>query len=292
MVDYKNIITSAKELYDWSSCKRESGIRVGLVTTMGGLHEGHISLIRAAERDCEAVVVSIFVNPKQFGRGEDFDLYPRTLDADVRLIDSADFSCEVRLFVPSELEMYSSEFNSVVRVGGITERLEGSFRPAHFDGVSTVVLKLFNISNAQIAYFGLKDYQQLCVIGKMVIDLNVPITIIACPTVRDADGVALSSRNTYLSASQREQATVLSQSLLIAENLILNEGCREVDKIIDAVCKKIQTAADAKIDYVTIVETHSLRELKTFDDCSEAIILLAVKIGTTRLIDNKIIPLN
>jgi pantoate--beta-alanine ligase len=256
---------------------------------MGGLHEGHISLVRAAGRDCGAVVVSIFVNPKQFGQNEDFNLYPRTLDADKNLVESAGLRDKVRLFVPSVEEMYPLGFDSVVHVGGVTGMLEGAFRPTHFDGVSTVVLKLFNISGADVAYFGLKDYQQVCAIRKMVADLNIPIDIVACPIIRGADGVALSSRNSYLSAAQRIQATVLSQSLLIAENLIVSEGCRDVGKIIGAVRDKILTAVDAKIDYIAIADTKNLKELKTLDNCPEAVILLAVKIETTRLIDNKII---
>jgi pantoate--beta-alanine ligase len=283
------IIMLPCELYDWSCGQHKLGRRVGLVPTMGGLHDGHISLIRTANRDCDAVIVSIFVNPMQFGQNEDFHNYPRTLDKDICLIESSGLSCELCLFVPSEKEIYPAGFNTVVHIGEVTENLEGSFRPAHFDGVATVVLKLFNISHADAAYFGLKDYQQVCVIRKMVVDLNIPIDIIACPTVRDVDGVALSSRNIYLSTSQRIQAAILSQSLLIAENLIVNEGCRSVEKVVSVMRDKIMSVADANIDYVVIVDPITLEELKILEDNSEAVILIAVRIGTTRLIDNKII---
>jgi pantoate--beta-alanine ligase len=188
--------------------------------------------------------------------------------------------------------MYPAGFNSTVHVGEVTEKLEGNFRPTHFDGVTTIVLKLFNIANPNKAYFGLKDYQQTCVIKKMVVDLNIPIDIITCQTIREVDGLALSSRNAYLTNTQRIQATVLSQSLLIAENLILKEGCRNVEKIIGAICDKILSATEAKIDYVAIVDPITLQELKILTDNSEFVILLAVKIGKTRLIDNKIINLN
>jgi pantoate--beta-alanine ligase len=287
----EKIITLPSELLSWSCSRRVLGHRIGLVPTMGGLHEGHISLIRAADRDCDAVIVSVFVNPMQFGQNEDFNLYPRTLDQDICLINSAGLGCELCLFVPSVEDIYPSGFNSVVCVGGVTEKLEGCFRPSHFDGVSTVVLKLFNMSGANAAYFGLKDYQQVCVIRKMVIDLNIPIDIITCPTIRDVDGVALSSRNAYLTTSQRVQAAILSQSLSVADNLILG-GCRNVDKVIDAVRDKISSAADAEIDYIAIVEPMTVNELKTLEDNSEVVILLAVKIGTTRLIDNKIITIS
>ncbi|MDR2761934.1 MAG: pantoate--beta-alanine ligase [Planctomycetaceae bacterium] len=287
----KIIIKLSRELFNWTCEQRGFGRRVGLVPTMGNLHEGHISLIRSACRDCESVIVSIFVNPMQFGQNEDFNLYPRTLDADKQLIESSNFRSELRLFVPEVSEIYSLGFNSSVHVGGVTETLEGAFRPTHFDGVATVVLKLFNISGADAAYFGLKDYQQVCVIRKMVFDLNIPIDIITCQTIRDVDGVALSSRNSYLTTSQRVQATVISQSLTIAENLIKNDRCKSVEKIIDAMQKKILNTADAKIDYISIVEPETLKELKSLDGYSEVVVLLAVKIGSTRLIDNKIITI-
>ncbi|MDR2345886.1 MAG: pantoate--beta-alanine ligase [Planctomycetaceae bacterium] len=285
----EKIITAPKELFSWSCNQHKLDRRIGIVPTMGGLHEGHISLIRTADRNCDSVIVSIFVNPMQFGQNEDFNLYPRNLEADINLIESANLRNELKLFIPQVDEIYPAGFNSTVHVGSVTETLEGYFRPKHFDGVATVVLKLFNISCADTAYFGAKDYQQVCVIKKMTADLNIPIDIITCPTIRDVDGVALSSRNIYLSTSQRVQAAVISQSLLMAENLIVKEGCKNAEKIIDQMRDKILSAADTKIDYATIVEPITLKELKILDGHNEIIILLAVKIGSTRLIDNKII---
>jgi pantoate--beta-alanine ligase len=285
------IISLCDELFSWSRSYRGVGRRVGLVPTMGGLHEGHISLIRTAAKDCDAVIVSIFVNPTQFGQNEDFNSYPRTLESDICLIKSLNLSNELCLFVPDELEIYPVGFNSAVCVGDITKILEGHFRPSHFDGVTTVVLKLFNISGANAAYFGLKDYQQVCVVKKMVKDLNIPIEIITCPTVRDNNGLALSSRNKYLTTTQKKQATILSQSLLIAEKLIVKDGCKIVEKIIETIRNKILSAVDAKIDYIAITEPDTLKELKTLDGYSSCVILLAVKIDKTRLIDNKIINL-
>jgi pantoate--beta-alanine ligase len=287
----EKIVKSSGELFIWSCWRRKLGRRVGLVPTMGGLHDGHISLMRAASQNCNTVIVSIFVNPLQFGQNEDFNIYPRNLDKDIELIESAKLNCELCLFVPAVEEIYPAGFNSVVHVGEVTEKLEGSFRPLHFDGVTTIVLKLFNISGADAAYFGLKDYQQVCVVKKMVHDLNIPIDIITCPIVRDVDGVALSSRNSYLSTTQRMQAASLVKSLSIAENLIVKEGCRNTEEVVTAIRNKILSTADAKIDYVTIVDPITLKELNTLVNKSEAVILLAVNFGTTRLIDNKIIRL-
>jgi pantoate--beta-alanine ligase len=225
----------------------------------------------------------------QFGQNEDFNLYPRTLDTDINLIESSNLGGELKLFVPEITEIYPTGFSTTVHVGGVTETLEGKFRPTHFDGVATVVLKLFNIAGANTAYFGLKDYQQVCVIKKMVMDLNIPIDIITCPTIRDVNGVALSSRNSYLTESQKIQAAFISQSLLIAENLIKNEECKDVEKIIEAIQNKILNADEAKIDYIAIVEPETLKELKSLEGFNKVVILIAVKIGTTRLIDNKIV---
>jgi pantoate--beta-alanine ligase len=251
---------------------------------MGALHEGHLSLVQAANQCCEATLVSIFVNPAQFGVHEDFHQYPRPLENDLRLLQTAG-SPEV--FVPEITEMYPAGFDASVHIGGVTQPFEGVFRPTHFDGVTTVVLKLFLASEADLAFFGQKDFQQVCVIRKMVMDLNIPVEIVVCPTVREPDGLAMSSRNRYLTETQRSQTVVLSQSLTLAEKMIIDEKIRDVETIRQKIRSKIETAPDIKIDYIAIAHPKTLYELTTID--SEVVILIAAKIGTTRLIDNILI---
>jgi pantoate--beta-alanine ligase len=227
----------------------------------------------------------------QFGKGEDYNSYPRTLNNDVQLIDGLGLECMYRVFVPEVSDMYPDGFNSVVKVGGVTESLEGKCRPTHFDGVTTVVLKLFNIARADAAYFGQKDYQQVCVVRKMTADLNLPIEIVTCPIVRDQSGLALSSRNAYLTDQQKKQATSIHQSLLLAENIIVNEKCRNVETITNAIKNKILNADNAEIDYIAVADPITLNELKSIENHKKIIILIAAKISNTRLIDNKIISI-
>jgi pantoate--beta-alanine ligase len=280
------MITTIEELRCWSRQQHNIQKRIGLVPTMGALHEGHLSLVKTANQYCEATLVSIFVNPTQFGVNEDFHQYPRPLENDLRLLQTVG-SPEV--FVPEVAEMYPAGFDASVHVGGVTQPFEGAFRPTHFDGVTTVVLKLFLASETNTAFFGQKDFQQVCVIRKMVTDLNIPVEIVVCPTIREPDGLAMSSRNRYLTESQRSQAIVLSQSLTLAEKMIADEKIHNTEIIRQKICSKIETAPDMKIDYIAIANPKTLDELTTINSNSDVVILIAARIGTTRLIDNILI---
>ncbi len=255
---------------------------------MGALHEGHLSLVRAANERCDATVVSIFVNPTQFGPNEDFQRYPRPLENDLQLLEGVGTP---EVFVPTSPEMYPKNFDASVHIGGVTEILEGASRPGHFAGVATVVLKLFLASGADTAFFGQKDFQQVAVIKKMVANLNIPIEIVVCPIVREADGLALSSRNRYLSESQRKQATVLYRSLEAAKRMIVAEKNRDAAAVKKAMREIILSAPEAEIDYATLADPTTLRELDGLDS-PEIVALLAVRLGTTRLIDNRVIQVN
>jgi pantoate--beta-alanine ligase len=275
----KTIHTVAQLREELARVRRE-GKRIGLVPTMGALHEGHLSLVRASKAECGCTVVSIFVNPTQFGPNEDFSKYPRTLDADLNLLGQcgADFA-----FVPDNNEVYPPGCATLVEVGAVAEPLEGQCRPGHFRGVATVVLKLFNMVQPDVAYFGQKDFQQTAVIRRMVADLNVPTTITVCPTVREPDGLAMSSRNRYLSPAARQRALVLSKSLQAATNAVA-EGHRDAGRIISQMRTLIETADDARIDYVALVDPNTLQPVEQITGPTLA--ALAVKIENTRLIDN------
>jgi len=248
---------------------------------MGALHDGHLSLVKMSNEQCDATVVSIFVNPTQFGPNEDFGRYPRTLENDLRLLESVGSPA---VFVPDANEMYPAGFETTVHVGDVSVPFEGAIRPRHFDGVATVVLKLFLASQADVAFFGQKDYQQLCVIKKMVADLNLPIEIVRGPTIREPDGLAMSSRNRYLSESDRRRAVVLSQSLAEAERMVVSDNVRSPEIIRQAIREKILSVGGMTIDYIAIAHPLTLRELSVIE--TEAVILLAVRLGETRLIDN------
>jgi len=288
--DKDGLISTVDELRCWSRQQHDAGKRVGFVPTMGALHEGHLSLVRAANERCDVTLVSIFVNPTQFGANEDFAKYPRSLEQDLKLLQTVG-SPEV--FVPSATEMCPSGFGTTVHIDGITELWEGISRPTHFDGVATVVLKLFLMSGADVAFFGQKDLQQVRVVEKMVADLNVPIEIVVCPIVREADGLAMSSRNRYLTPNQREQALVLSRSLDKADELFVSEPHCEAEMILYHLLQTIATAPDAKIDYVDVVDPQTLWPLQDIGPIltPEVAVLLAVKFGDTRLIDNRIYSL-
>ena len=253
---------------------------VGFVPTMGYLHQGHLSLVKRAKKENSTVVVSIFVNPTQFGRGEDFRQYPRDLDRDLEMLEGAKTDI---VFMPSEEEMYPDGFNSWVDVEGVTERLEGASRPGHFRGVATICAKLFNIVQPTRAYFGEKDAQQVVVIKKMVADLNMNLEIVVVPTVRESDGLAMSSRNTYLGPRERKAAPVLFQALSLAGEL-WRGGERNAAKIRRKMTSLIQKEPLARIDYISIADSNTLEELRKID--RPALVSLAVKIGRTRLIDN------
>jgi len=256
---------------------------LGLVPTMGFLHQGHLALIRQAKEDNASVVVSIFVNPTQFAPGEDYERYPRDIQND--LVELEKIGVDV-VFTPSRGEMYPHGFNSRVEVDRLTSRLEGASRPGHFSGVTTVVTKLFNIIQPQRAYFGQKDAQQVAVIKKMVLDLNMDIRIISLPTVREPDGLALSSRNSYLNPKERQAALILYQSLALAKKLY-RQGEKDAARLRGEMVRLIRKEPLATIDYVNITDAETLEELEGIKP--PALVSLAVKIGETRLIDNVIL---
>ena len=263
--------------------RREIAGAVGFVPTMGYLHEGHLSLVRRARAENDAVGASIFVNPTQFGRGEDFARYPRDPERDLSLLQQAgtDF-----VFMPPVEEMYPTGYSTYVDVSGLTERLEGALRPGHFRGVTTVVAKLFNIVEPTRAYFGQKDAQQLLVIKKMAVDLNMNLEVIGCPTIREPDGLAMSSRNTYLNAEERRAGLVLFKSLALAQEL-WSKGERSADRIRREMTALIQREPLAEIDYVSVADPASLEELEHI--AGPALVSMAVKVGKTRLIDNVVL---
>ena len=256
---------------------------VGFVPTMGYLHEGHLALVRQARSENATVVVSIFVNPTQFGPSEDFVSYPRDLNSDLKLLEKGKTDI---VFVPLDEEMYPLGFSSWVDVKKVTERLEGASRPGHFRGVTTVVAKLFNIIQPTKAYFGQKDAQQVIVIKRMVTDLNMMVEIIVVPTARESDGLAMSSRNIYLNPDERRAATVLFKALSLAEQLWQGRE-KDADKIRQQMTSLIQKEPLAKIDYVSIADADTLEEMKSIDH--PALASLAVKIGKTKLIDNTLL---
>ena len=251
---------------------------IGFVPTMGNLHEGHLTLVRAAKKICDVVVVSIFVNPIQFGAGEDFDSYPRTLEQDSRLL--ADVDCDI-IFAPSVEQMYGTQPRLTnISVGQITDDLCGKSRPGHFDGVAVVVTKLFNIVQPNFSFFGQKDYQQLAVIRQLVQDLNMPLEVIGVPIVRAEDGLALSSRNGYLSEHQRAIAPTIYQLLKQAEQQ-LHEG-HALAQVLESISNQL-TQAGFVVDYVEARQTN-LQPIAQFD--RNVVLFVAAKLGTTRLIDN------
>lgn len=259
---------------------KKEGLRIGMVPTMGYLHEGHKSLIDRAVAENDRVVVSIFVNPIQFGPTEDLETYPRDLEADTRLCETAGASL---IFAPEVSEMYAEDFTTYVDTKGVTEELCGKSRPAHFRGVCTVVSKLFHIASPDRAYFGQKDAQQLAVIRRMVRDLNMDIEIVGCPIVREPDGLAKSSRNTYLSTEERKAALVLSKAVFAGEEMVRN-GEKDGEKVLDAMKNIILSEPLAQIDYVEMVHWDSI-QIHHQIDCP-ILVAIAVHIGKTRLIDN------
>lgn len=271
-----NIKEIRKQVKDW----KNDGLSVALVPTMGYLHEGHESLIKKASEDNDKVIVSIFVNPMQFGINEDLSTYPRNINRDSDICEKNGASL---IFNPSVEEMYTDGFSTFVDLNNLTSGLCGKSRPTHFRGVCTVVSKLFNIVNPDKAYFGQKDAQQLSIIKQMVTDLNFDIEIVSCPIVREADGLAKSSRNTYLSKEERQASTIINKSLKKAKALI-KSGERDSKNVIDFIKNEINKEPLAKIDYVSIVDNNTIKNTKTIEDGS--LIAVAVFIGNTRLIDN------
>ncbi len=274
------VITTIAALRDAVGAARRAGKKIGLVPTMGALHEGHLSLVRAAKAECGCAVVSIYVNPSQFAANEDFAKYPRALDADLAALGTcrADW-----VFAPANEEMYGREHATWVDVESLTQLLEGLFRPGHFRGVTTIVLKLLNLVQPDVAYFGQKDFQQACVVTRMVADLNVPVAIRVCPTVREPDGLAMSSRNRYLSPAARQRAVVLWKSLELARRLV-EQGERRAETILARMREVVATADDAQIDYIALADPDTLQPVQAVT--RRTLAALAVKIEHTRLIDN------
>lgn len=273
----------ARTIGEMKALRRQSQGTVGFVPTMGYLHDGHLELVRRARAENSVVVVSIFVNPTQFGPAEDFERYPRDIPRDLALLEreGADI-----VFIPSAEEIYPAGFSTWVVVEKVTERLEGKSRPGHFRGVATVVNKLFNIVEPTRAYFGQKDAQQVVVIKRMVSDLNMNVEIVVVPTVRESDGLAMSSRNVYLNPQERQAATVLFRALTLAGRLF-GKGERDAEALRSAMVSLIKEEPLAEVDYVSIAHPETLEELSTIE--GPALVSLAVRIGKTRLIDNTLL---
>ena len=279
------IITDIAEMQAAADEARLTGKRVGVVPTMGYLHEGHLNLLRMAREHARFVVLTAFVNPAQFAPNEDFEKYPRDFEWDRALAEKAGTDV---IFFPSREEMYPNGCETFVEVGHLSQVLEGEFRPTHFRGVTTIVAKLFNCTKPHVALFGQKDAQQAAVIRRMVKDLNFDIEIIVGPIVREADGLAMSSRNVYLSPGERKDALVLSQALHLAKDLI-SRGEKDTSAIRSAMFLLIAGKPTAAIDYVACVNPETFQTVKALHSGEPVLFLLAVRIGKTRLIDNEII---
>lgn len=274
------IVSTIREMYSISEAVRKAGKTIVLVPTMGYFHEGHLSLMREGRRRGDVLVISLFVNPTQFGEGEDYEVYPRDFSRDKSMAEEVGVDI---LFAPPVEEMYPGGYQTFVGVERVTRPMEGQFRPTHFRGVTTVVAKLFNIVKPHIAVFGEKDFQQLVVIRRMVEDLNMGVEIIGIPILRERDGLAMSSRNTYLTFEQRKAALSLNRSLQKASELF-RSGERNPRRIIDAVREVIERAKGVTIEYVEIRDAQTLEEIEIIED--QAVIALAMKVGKVRLIDN------
>ncbi|HJZ13588.1 MAG TPA: pantoate--beta-alanine ligase [Acidobacteriota bacterium] len=279
------IIQRILQMKETSKKLRSEGKVIGLVPTMGYLHNGHLSLIREARKMSDAIVVSIFVNPKQFGPNEDFDKYPRDETRDVEMLSSENVDY---LFLPKTEEMYTPNFHTYVKVKDLSERLCGIARPSHFEGVTTVVTKLFHIVDPHFAFFGQKDAQQLVIVRRMVRDLNMDVEIVHCPIVRESDGLAMSSRNAYLSAEERAAAPILYKALEHALARI-EEGERKAKTLLKEMRQIIETQPLAKIDYIAATDLLDLKDVKNIK--GKCLIAMAVYIGSVRLIDNIIVEI-
>jgi pantoate--beta-alanine ligase len=276
------IIKSVKKMQSYSESLRLQGKRIAFVPTMGYFHEGHLSLMKEAKKMADCVVVSIYINPAQFGPKEDFSKYPRDLERDLKMAESVNVDV---IFYPPDDEIYPTDYQTYVDVEKVTQNLCGISRPGHFRGVTTICLKLFNIVKPHIAIFGKKDFQQFISIKRMVDDLNLDLQIIGLTTVREPDGLAMSSRNKYLKEDERSSALALFATLKLAQKLYF-EGERKASVIINEVKKLIKKADYTDIDYIKICETNTLNDVKEIK--SQSVIALAVKVGKTRLIDNHV----
>ena len=277
------IIKTAKDMQARSDKVRCQGKTIVFIPTMGFLHEGHLSLMREGKQYGNDIVVSIFVNPTQFGPGEDLETYPRNFEKDLELLKKEGVNA---VFAPEAVEIYGEQFQTYVELEKLPNHLCGLSRPVFFKGVATIVTKLFNIVKPHVAIFGQKDYQQLTVIRQMVRDLNFDIKVVGAPTVRESDGLAMSSRNTYLTPEQRISALSLNKSLKKAQALV-EDGLKDAAKIIDTAEKLIRSHPETEIDYITICDPETLDDMKSID--RPALMALAVKVGKARLIDNMIL---
>ncbi len=276
------VVKSVKQMQSFSASLRMEGKKIAFVPTMGYFHEGHLSLMKEAKNMADDVVVSIYVNPTQFGPKEDFSKYPRDLDRDLKMAESVNADV---IFYPSDREMYPANYQTYIDVEKVTQNLCGMSRPGHFRGVATVCAKLFNIVKPHIAIFGEKDFQQFTVIKRMVDDLNMDIQIVGLPTVREADGLAMSSRNKYLGRDERKSALSLFAALKLSQKLY-SDGEKKSSVIINEVEKLIKKAPYTKIDYIKICDTKTLKDTDRVKN--QSVIALAVKVGNTRLIDNHV----
>jgi len=279
-------IQQSRKMQELSTNLRKEDKTIGFVPTMGYLHEGHLSLVRKARKENDILVVSIFVNPTQFGPGEDFKKYPRDLERDKSLLQKENVDI---LFNPIEKEMYPEDFSTYVEETSLTRKWEGEKRPGHFRGVTTVVTKLFHIVFPHRAYFGEKDWQQMLVIKKMVQDLNFPLEIISCPTIRENDGLAMSSRNTYLSPEGRKSAVILYHVLKKGEKLI-KESKKNVKEILRELVSLIQKEAGAELDYLALVDPETMEPIDKLQ--KRNLIIIACRIEGTRLIDNLLVEIS
>jgi len=277
------VIETVEQMYATAEAFRADGFTISLVPTMGFLHEGHLEIMRVVKKHCDKLIVSIFVNPTQFGPAEDFDSYPRDMVGD--LAKAREAGVDV-VFAPSPEEMYPEGFQSKIHLDKVTRHLCGLSRPDHFDGVTTVVAKLFNITMPHLAGFGQKDYQQLTVISRMVTDLNMDVQILGVPTVREADGLAMSSRNKYLDQEERKSALCLKKSLDLADSMF-RDGERDAALIRQSVESLIQDYPFTSIEYVSLCDPATLEHVKTLGN--DALLALAVRVGKTRLIDNRLL---
>ena len=279
------VIKSIQEIQEKAAAYRQEGKRIAVVPTMGYLHDGHRALIREAKNRADIVITTVFVNPAQFGPGEDFERYPRDLDRDIRIAKEA--GTEI-VFAPDTEAMYPPQFSSFVLVEKLTSVLEGKFRPGHFRGVATVVAKLFHLTQPHVAVFGQKDAQQVIVIQRMIRDLNFGIDLVVIPTVREKDGLALSSRNTYLTPNQRGEAPVLCKALNEVQKKI-SLGFTSGKELVKGMNEMITSQSSGVIDYISIADAETLEELTTLNGHRKILASLAVRFGKTRLIDNILI---
>lgn len=282
MSDGEVVVRDVASMQRFANDVRLKGRRVGVVPTMGCLHEGHLSLIRLARQHSDIVITTVFVNPTQFGPNEDYQRYPRNLERDIHLASTAGTDA---VFAPDVKSMYPDPFYTFVDVAVLDSVLEGEFRPGHFKGVATVVTKLFHATMPHVAVFGQKDFQQVLIIRKMVEDLNFSVEIVVAPTVREEDGLAMSSRNTFLNSEQRQQAPVLYQALQTASDHVL-AGERSASVIRNEIRDLIVGRSSGIIDYVSVADMSTLKELDVLPGHGQVLLALAVRFGTTRLIDN------